>query len=88
MNNKDDIKRMVKEFLISGIPKITFELACPDILFTAVEKAGGKIDYDTEPMETNGWQYDYWQPAEYKGQKLMISGSGFYGDACIEKVQE
>jgi hypothetical protein len=30
-------------------------------------------------MDTNGWQYDFWQYYEHEGKKYCLSGSGWYG---------
>jgi hypothetical protein len=60
-------------------------LSAPDPILKALEELSANIDY--ESMETNGWEWDWWIEGKYKKQKLMISGSGYYGNAKIEKRQ-
>ena len=82
------MKKEIKQWLKSKKETIKFSLTCPDQLFKACEAAGISIDYDNNPMQTNGWQWDYWQEGIYKNQKVEISGSGFYGWGQIDKIEE
>ncbi len=73
----------IKKFLSSGGESIEFNLGCPDILSKDFEKSGGVVDFDS--MDTNGWQWDWWLEAIYKGTKYTLHGSGFYGSCSIYK---
>lgn len=80
-----DVKR-VKNLFISLGGQIVFKKTCPDELIKLFEAAGGKIV--DEPMETNGWQVDYWIRGTYKKKKYFLSGSAYYGNGRIEEVDE
>ena len=79
--------RDIRTFLKSKKTEFKLKLSCPDLLFKAIESLGGEILYDDEPMITNGWQWDWWQTATYKGIKLQLSGCGYYGDCEISKIE-
>lgn len=38
------------------------------------------IETDTDNLETNGWQWDYWFTIEHKGKEYCLEGNGFYGN--------
>lgn len=58
---------------------------CPNEIIEAIEALKGKVDMDS--WDQNGWQWDWWVRATYKKQKLRLSGSGYYGNSKIEKVE-
>lgn len=84
--SKEDMDA-VQLFLHSSMKKPLFlKRVCPEYLRDIAEQLEIELDWDS--METNGWEWDYWIPATYRGTKLVISGSGFYGYGKIEKQSE
>lgn len=75
-------RKQLKAFLQNPESEdLKFELGCPNTMMELVEALGGHLD--DEPMDTNGWQWDYWKYGTYLGKRFCISGSGFYGDTMI-----
>lgn len=82
-----DSLEQLETFLESKIyTKLHLKLTAPDVMVGALELVGATVDIDS--MDTNGWQYDWWINAEYKGQKLQLSGSGYYGNGLVAKVDK
>lgn len=73
----------IYEFLESKEKTLLLQV-CPDKLFNELESLKVEVNHDS--METNGWQWDYWVDAKYKKINLRLSGSGYYGNAKIEKL--
>lgn len=42
-----------------------------------------ELEISDEPLETNGWQVDYWQNFTIHGNSYLLSGSMFYGNYQI-----
>lgn len=38
-----------------------------------------------EPLDTNGWQMDWWQDYIYQDTNYTLSGSGWYGGISFHK---
>ena len=39
-------------------------------------------------METNGWQYDFWQNYKINNKYYCLSGSGYYGGLEFREISE
>ena len=84
-----NLETAVKNFLESGAESLDVSdlgRACPDSLQKAFEKAGGKLDDGS--FESNGWEWDWWSYGSYKGTKILMTGSGYYGSASISRQTE
>lgn len=53
----------------------------------AVAKEMG-FDTNTDDLDMNGWDADYWQYCYKDDKKYCISGSGYYGGAIFDKAEE
>lgn len=52
----------------------------PTLLIECLEELGWTEDEDYDPIETNGWQIDFWlHRITPSGKRVCISGSLFYG---------
>ena len=76
--------KKILNFLKSKNTILEFKLTCPDKLIKLCQSSGIKVD--TETMEIDGWQYDWWINCEYNNKKLLLSGSGYYGNGRLEKL--
>lgn len=54
----------------------------PEYIINLAKKCG--IEVDTDNVDTNGWQLDWWLKGTYDGRPLLLSGSAWYGFALIE----
>jgi hypothetical protein len=61
------------------------KLMSPDHIYNYLLSLG--FDTDEFEMETNGWQWDYWQEFKFNDIHYQLSGSGFHGGAkfCRKK---
>lgn len=44
--------------------------------------------FEVGDFESNGWQWDFWQPFKLNGESFMLSGSGYYGKLTIKRISE
>jgi len=75
----------VKNFLNSKRDEIKFKRVSPDILIKAVKKLGAEVKKDDRFPLAEGFEWDWWVDAIYKGNKFCLSGSGFYGTGRITR---
>lgn len=61
---------------------VRFEGISPSKMINLVFKAGADYIIEDE-MEFNGWEYDFFIPVTHNHKSFFISGSGYYGTACI-----
>lgn len=87
---KNFTKSKIKEFLNSNEETVEFDyISCPADVYEIVGELGGSWK-DEEPMDTNGWQYDWWikchlpkEDTDSSAEVITIHGSGFYGNGGI-----
>lgn len=68
-------------FLNSTETTLTLGYVIPD----KVEKILTDNGAEYEEIETNGWQHDFWSNFNYNGNKIVFSGSWYYGDYALTK---
>jgi hypothetical protein len=81
----EEIKNKVRELMIRNIQKVlTGEVKSIDLLFckpndviSYIESIGGE---DLDDLESNGWQWDFWNNVKYDGLIYTMSGDGYYSD--------
>jgi hypothetical protein len=81
---EETIREALYENLKTGIQKvISGELTeykssflSPDDIISELVSMGGD---DSGEMDSNGWQWDFWQTVELDGVSYGIGGSGYYG---------
>jgi len=87
------IKKQAITHAIFGIKKVisgkqekysTNILCCSDIL-SLLQDLGSELIGD---MDTNGWQWDFWQTIKVGEKYFKISGSGYYGNILFRNEKE
>lgn len=52
----------------------------PDDVMGLLIELGAESEQD---METNGWEWDYWETWIWNNKTYQLSGSGFYGQVTF-----
>lgn len=74
---------LLKQVIDGEIKEAEFK-APPGDLIAILEDEYDASRYD--PMDTNGWQADYWQKLTIGDDEYMLSGCMYYGTAEFRKV--
>lgn len=65
--------------------KIELDYITPVQVQKFINEIDSKIGNLIENSDFNGWELDFWMPFKYKNQKLMFTGSWYYGNYAIVK---
>lgn len=82
--DKEDKAKVVdeiKKYFNGEIDKLDVTNITPTCMIKCIEDAGGIVD--TDSMDTNGWQLDYWMKVKYNDKKFTLFGVAYYGHARL-----
>lgn len=69
------------------IDEVSSKLLCPETWKKLMEDY--KIVSTEDPIDSNGWQWDFWKDYEDEsGVLYTLSGSGWYGGVTLRKKEE
>lgn len=81
---KEKLVASIQNVLDTGEPWEDEQTHFPaESIIRAVSNIPGVRKKDTG-LDTNGWQWDWWQEFTYKGKDYTLSGSGYYGGHAFE----
>ena len=78
----EETQRLIR-ILANGTLPSTFPPTSVGIFKRALTLSGFPFEFDTDKFDTNGWDYDYWQPCVINGHPYTLSGSGYYGGFSV-----
>lgn len=82
-NTKKSIKNKIRRLFLGSVKEVNIDCISPAKIVSYLEEMG--IEVDTDTLDTNGWQYDYWLNFDYLDECYTIFGSGYYGNMKISK---
>ena len=79
------IKNSVTDVLIGETEEFSSEYMNLNKVIDIVQKLGGTHE---DALDTNGWEWDYWDYVRFDGKRYCISGSGYSGNCSISLSDE
>lgn len=94
MNNLTEIEAYIQVCMIQGINKVIngeeknvkLYYVRPDDVVTYLESID--LECDTDELEANGWQWDYWQKITFKDKNYTLSGDGYSDNHAKFSIDE
>lgn len=85
MGSFKEVEELIRSVIDGDVDTVDLSLmVAPSTAFDIIENVLGLEQ--TSDLDTNGWQWDFWQHYEdSEGKKFVLSGSGYYGELEFKK---